>query len=1227
MAKDETKEKFDALSEDPNASKKRMLKKVGVWCAAGVLVAGIALGTGFGIGCNATYTITLNSDTENAQLTGAGKYKKGKEVTISAKDLAGYKFDHWEYKGNKVSDKTQYTFKLTKDTKGEYKAVYTETINLAPSPDNNKVSVDPSQIPNGTMITLTADDRVGYTFKCWKLNGVEVSNQQSYTFTMSTDTAGEYTAEYTINSYTVSVSSDLESAVLTGADTYKYNSTVTVTASDVIGYLFDHWDLDGNNVSSEQSYTFTLSKANNYTLKAVYVNAYNITLTSNIPHVTLTVTGEHKVGEKVTISASDVEGYTFNHWELGGTQVSTDKIYTFIISDTTKGEYKAVYDINTYTVTTTSDTAGATLKGAGTYNYNAEVTLTAEDVEGYTFSHWEYNNTNVSNDKSYTFTMSESTKGEYKAVYTINSYEITVSSDLENAVLSGAGRYNYNAQVTITANDVTGYTFKRWTLNGVEVSTDKSYTFTMSNTTKGEYKAVYDINTYTVTTTSDTAGATLKGAGTYNYNAEVTLTAEDVEGYTFSHWEYNNANVSSNKSYTFTMSESTEGTYKAVYEATITLTLNVDGVATPYSVTKGTTLASALSNIKDGNNQRYTLENTCGFYTCDDMIGYVEQDTILSDSTTIFTKMATLNKLKINNSFANCVDYDISGEVVVPYMYNGVIVSGIGDFYGTNITNIVIPDGVTEIFDEAFVECNLNRLVIPAKVNTIGADAFSTCLKITEVYNLSNIDITADEYGDLGRFVINLCSDAQEKGEFTLLDKKFLMYEYNNNHFLVNYFGSDENVTLPNTNYDYAISRAFAFNSNIKSLITTNSSIYIEDFAFLSCTSLKSVEISSKINNIGYRAFYGCSSLNSATFQGSTSAGWYYAESGSETIGTVIDVTNAANAATYLKNTYLDKYFIKSDSQNTITIKLNIDGVDTPYTVNKGTSLASVLSSIKESGQQKYTLETTCGFYFDSEFKKFMSENTRIYNAITIYTKMATLDKIIVDTSQPEYKYKKKDNNITGEVVLPYLVTRNGGLVKTIGDFSVCKKITSIFIPKSITTIRAEAFWGCSELTDVTILGDITELYDQTFMNCTKLTGISLPTSLTYIGQNTFQKCESLTSIIIPDNVKTIHSSAFAGCTGLTQVKLSSKLETILGGAFSGCTSLTSIIIPKSVKEIGSQAFDKCTNLTSITFEDTTGWQCDGADIDVTDATANATNLKGTYLYSSLIKNLLKLFN
>ena len=53
-----------------------------------------------------------------------------------------------------------------------------------------------------------------------------------------------------------------------------------------------------------------------------------------------------------------------------------------------------------------------------------------------------------------------------------------------------------------------------------------------------------------------------------------------------------------------------------------------------------------------------------------------------------------------------------------------------------------------------------------------------------------------------------------------------------------------------------------------------------------------------------------------------------------------------------------------------------------------------------------------------------------------------------------------------------------------------------------------------------------------------------------------------------------------------------------------------------------SNLFYGCTSLTSVTFENTTGWfiassesAISGTNIDVTNASANATNLVNTYYY------------
>ena len=61
-----------------------------------------------------------------------------------------------------------------------------------------------------------------------------------------------------------------------------------------------------------------------------------------------------------------------------------------------------------YNVNLTAEpSAGGTVTDGGTYNANANVTVTATPNAGYEFKHWEENGTVVSTDASYTFTVQE----------------------------------------------------------------------------------------------------------------------------------------------------------------------------------------------------------------------------------------------------------------------------------------------------------------------------------------------------------------------------------------------------------------------------------------------------------------------------------------------------------------------------------------------------------------------------------------------------------------------------------------------------------------------------------------------------------------------------------------------------------------------------------------------------------------------------------------------------
>ena len=148
--------------------------------------------------------------------------------------------------------------------------------------------------------------------------------------------------------------------------------------------------------------------------------------------------------------------------------------------------------------------------------------------------------------------------------------------------------------------------------------------------------------------------------------------------------------------------------------------------------------------------------------------------------------------------------------------------------------------------------------------------------------------------------------------------------------------------------------------------------------------------------------------------------------------------------------------------------------------------------------------------------------------------------------------------------------------------FSLCKSLTSIQLPESLTSIGDRAFFRCESFKSIHLPESVNSIGNSAFSMCYSLTSIHLPESVNSIGNSAFSCCKSLTSIHLPESVKSIGNSAFRGCESLTSIHLPESVNSIGDSAFSCCTSLTSIHLPESVKSIGDWAFWDCRSLTSI---------------------------------------------
>ena len=206
----------------------------------------------------------------------------------------------------------------------------------------------------------------------------------------------------------------------------------------------------------------------------------------------------------------------------------------------------------TYTISVSANpTNGGTVTGGGTYQQGQSCTVSATKATGYNFLKWTENGTQVSTNTNYTFNVTGNRT--LVAQFQAQSYTISASASPSNGgTVSGSGTYTYGQSCTLTANHATGYTFVKWTKNGTQVSTNTSYTFTV--TESASYIAHFQANSYTISVSADPSnGGTVSGGGTYTYGQSCTVHAYANSGYTFTNWTVNGSQVSTNANYTFTV--------------------------------------------------------------------------------------------------------------------------------------------------------------------------------------------------------------------------------------------------------------------------------------------------------------------------------------------------------------------------------------------------------------------------------------------------------------------------------------------------------------------------------------------------------------------------------------------------------------------------------------------------------------------------------------------------
>jgi len=518
---------------------------------------------------------------------------------------------------------------------------YIQDINVGGAPQSYTISVSANPTNGGTVTgggtynqgascTVTATAANGYTFTNWTEGGNVVSTNASYNFTVTGNRTLVANFQAQPQQYTISVSANPSNGgTVTGGGTYQQGQSCTVTATAANGYTFLRWTENGNQVSTNASYTFTVT--GNRTLVAQFQaqpQNYTITVSANPTNGgTVTGGGTYQQGQSCTVTATPANGYTFLRWTENGNQVSTNASYTFTV--TSNRTLVAQFQQQSYTISVSANPSnGGTVTGGGAFHYGDNCTVSATAANGYTFTNWTEGSNVVSTNASYSFTVTGNRT--LVAHFTAQSYTITATAEPSNGgTVSGGGTFNFGQSCTLTASPATNYTFINWTKNGQQVSTNATYTFSV--TESATYVAHFQSQSFTVTTAVNPANSgTTTGSGTYTYGQNCTITATANTGYDFVNWTENGIQVSTNSSYSFPVTSNHNFVANFTLQ-TIRITTTVDPAEGGTATGEGTYQYGDEVTINVETNEDWAFQN------------WTENGVVVSEEKS-FTFIATVNR-------------------------------------------------------------------------------------------------------------------------------------------------------------------------------------------------------------------------------------------------------------------------------------------------------------------------------------------------------------------------------------------------------------------------------------------------------------------------------------------------------------------------------------------------------------------------------------------------------
>ena len=505
------------------------------------------------------------------------------------------------------------------------------------------------------------------------------------------------------------------------------------------------------------------------------------------------------------------------------------------------------------------------------------------------------------------------------------------------------------------------------------------------------------------------------------------------------------------------------------------------------------------------------------------------------------------------------------------------------------VGTLVIPDKVRKpsngreyqvdsIGHNAFLDCSglTGDIVIPDTVTEIGDNAFAGCY-FTGALTLSDSLVTIGEYafyecGFTGQLVLpqtltRIGESAFTKTTFSgqLILPEKLNYIGGLAFYHCNFTGDliiPDGVTI--INYD-----TFAGNSFTGTLTLPKKLKEIGNESFYECGFTGELVLPDGLTSIGVSAFKYCSKLTGRLSipDGITSIEHHaFNNTGFDGFD-----TTKQEIADLLYASGVDKNKIKVGNQSyqPASSPQEFSDGDMKYQVI-GSDTVALIGYNGNSDTDISIPDTVTDHVSRTTYSVTQIGSSAFYNKEI--TGSLHLPNTLVNIGDEAFSY----NKFSGSLHLPNTLVSIGDSAFNKNNFT-----GDLTIPANVSHMGAEAFESAGFTGDLTIEGKLTKLDDYVFFKCGFTGALSLPDTLTYIGVAAFRDCGFTGSLQLPAGITYIDAASFYNCSSFTgTLQLPAGVNYIGYYSFFNCGGFTGALqLPKPITEIGEMAFYGCDGL------------------------------------------------